>query len=107
MKELAAKSDFPIEFLPMAVVQNNAQGKEVAAGDQDAVLVFGACGYDGRRIASDLTSKTPGIVFVRHRTKPNYGMHVSIGTYLLRHSPGDTDVEPNYDSCDMVVDREG
>ena len=104
LKELAAKSDFPVEFLPMAVVENNAQAKEVAAGDQDAVLVFGACGYDGRRAASDLASKAPGIVFVRHRTKPNYGMHVSIGTYLLRHSPGDTDVEPYYDSCDMVVD---
>lgn len=103
MKDLAAKSDFPVEFLPIAVVTDKAQAKQVAEGDQDAVLVFGACGYDPSHIASDLASKAPGIVFVRHRTKPNYGQHVTIGTYLLRHQ-SDADVEPNFDSDDMVVD---
>jgi len=68
MTELAAKSDFPVEFLPMAAVHNLEEAQQVAGGDQDAVLIFGASGYDGGRLSSVIASKSPGIFFVRHRT---------------------------------------
>ena len=85
MKELTAKSDFPVEFLPMATVHNHAEAEQVAAGDQDAVLIFGASGYDGNRLSSVMASKSPGIFFVQHRTEPHYAMHTTIGRYILRH----------------------
>ena len=91
MKELATKSDFPVEFLPMATVHNLAEASQVAVGDQDVVLIFGASGYDGQRLSSVIASKSPGVFFVRHRTEPHYAAHTTIGRYILRH---DTDARP-------------
>jgi len=106
MDELAAKSDFPVEFLPMATVRNLAEAQQVAAADQDVVLIFGASGYDGRRLSSVIASKSPGIYFVRHRTEPHYAGHTTIGRYILRHDT-DASVDPNLDAEDVVVDEYG
>jgi len=106
MKELAARSDFPVEFLPIAAVHSLAEAQQVAGGDQDAVLIFGASGYDGGRLSSVIASKSPGIYFVRHRTEPHYAGHTTIGRYILRHDT-DASIDPNLDASDVVVDDYG
>lgn len=103
MKELATDSEFPLEFLPMAVVGNEAQADQVAAGDQDAVLIFGACSYDYGHLASRLAANAPAVLFVRHRTEPHYCQHVSISWILLRRMT-DSQADPNLNAHDVVVD---
>jgi len=103
MKELAAGSDFPLEFLPMAVVGNAEQADQVAAGDQDVVLIFGACSYDYGYLASRLAANAPAILFLRHRTEPHYCQHVSVSWILLRRMT-DSPADPNLDAHDVAVD---
>ena len=106
LKELAAGSDFPVEFLPLGLVGDASKAKEVAAGDQDATLIFGACGY-GHELPSLLAaSKAPAVLFLRHRTEPHYCQHVSTHAIFLRHWT-DSPVEPNMDVHDVAVDDYG
>lgn len=44
LKKLAADAEFPIEVLPLALITNDRQAKEVAAGDCDTILVYAASG---------------------------------------------------------------
>ncbi len=103
LAELAAASDFPVEFLPLTLVGDPAQAKEVAAGDQDVTLIFGACGYGHELPHLLANSKAPAVLFLRHRTEPNYCQHVSTHAIFLRHWT-DSAVETNMDVHDVAID---
>jgi hypothetical protein len=103
LAELAAGSDFPVEFLPLELVGEAAKAKEVAAGDQDATLMFGACGYGAELPHLLADSKAPAVLFLRHRTEPHYCQHVSTHAIFLRHWT-DAAVETNMDVHDVVID---
>ena len=45
LESLAAKADFPVEFLPLAKVTNEEQVAQVLRGDFDVVLIFAASNY--------------------------------------------------------------
>ncbi len=107
MQELARGSDFPIEFLPLGLVDSEEKAKEVAACSCDVLLMFGACfgaRWEDWRIPSLLTaSNTPSLMFVRHRTEPYYFWHEAVQLYLLRDLT-DAQTNPNMDAQDIVVD---
>jgi len=103
MKELAAKSDFPVEFLPLVLVNDRPTAKQAADCDCDAILMFGAYSPG---LASVLAAAKPAILFVRHRTEPYYFCHVGAHAIVLR-SFTDSFTEPNLDVHDIVVDDYG
>jgi hypothetical protein len=103
MQELAARSDFPVQFLPLELVGNSEQAKKVGATPCDAILIFGACSYDQQMCHFLAASKTPAILFLRHRTEPHYCQHVSAHAIFLRHWT-DSRQEPNMDAHDVAVD---
>ena len=105
MKGLAAKSDFPIEFLPLALVSNDPTAKEACATDCDAFLVFGASAM-GRHIPGLFAAARPTILFVRHRTEPHYFWYEGAHIILLRNWT-DGFAEPNLDVHDVAVDDYG
>lgn len=109
LKKLTADAEFPIEVLPLSRITSDRQAKEVAAGDCDAILVYAASG-GGRGFwawyAALAASKTPTVMFLRHKSGPYYLWHEIAHWRLLRRN-GDTMAEPNMDVDDIVVDDYG
>jgi len=105
LKQLSSQADFPIDVLPLALVNSAQQATEVAGSDCDALLVYAAGGHDHRWYASLAASK-PNVMFLRHKSGPYYLWHEIAHWRLLRHS-GDTFTEPSMDVDDIVVDDYG
>ena len=103
LRSLATRSDFPVEFLPMAVVSDEAQAKETASGEHDVLLIFGACSYDQALCHQLAAGKAPAVLFLRHRTEPHYCQHVTAHIVFLRQWT-DSVVETNMDVHDVAVD---
>ena len=103
LQKLKARAEFPIEVLPVALVDND-QKAEVAAGtDCDVLLVYPAGGWQVYKLAA---AKTPNIMFLRHKSDHHYLWYEIAHWRLLRRN-GDTFEEPNMDVDDIVVDDYG
>jgi len=103
LQDLAAKSDFPVEFLPVALVGNAEAAAKVAATECDTVLMFGACGYGAELPHILAGGEKPAVMFLRHRTEPNYCQHVSTHAIFLR-TWTDARTETKMDVHDVAVD---
>ncbi len=103
LKDLAVKSDFPVEFLPVALVGEAGAAAKVAATQCDTMLMFGACGYGAELPHILAGGEKPAVMFLRHRTEPNYCQHVSTHAIFLR-TWTDTRTEPRMDVHDVAVD---
>ena len=103
LQDLAAKSDFPVEFLPVALADNAEAAAKVAATQCDTMLIFGACGYGAELPHILAGAEKPAVMFLRHRTEPNYCQHVSTHAIFLR-TWTDARTEPNMDVHDVAVD---
>jgi hypothetical protein len=102
LKALSAEAEFPIQTAPLARVTSDAQAKEVAARDCDAILVYAASG--GTALYATLAaSQAPNAMFLRHKSGPYYLWHEIAHWRLLRRN-GDLVVETNIDVDDIVVD---
>lgn len=101
LKRLASRAEFPIEVLPVSAVDDNKQARKAAAADCDVLLVYPAGGYT---ILSIAASKTPKVLFVRHKSGPYYQWHEIAHFRLLRRS-GDEFVPQEVDLDDIVVDK--
>jgi len=106
LQDLASNSDFPIEFLPLAPVDNAEKGEAAAACDCDVILMFGGGGYWSDVPHAIASAGKPTIMFVRHRTKPHYCQYVTAHIVFMRHWT-DERVESNMDFDDIVVDDYG
>ncbi len=102
LKALSAKAEFPVEVLPLATINNDAEAKAAAAGDCDAFLVFAASGPQ-QWFEMLAASKKPNVLFVRHKSGPVYLWYEIAHWRLLRKSE-DVKAEPNLDFDDVVVD---
>lgn len=105
LKKLTSQAEFPVEVLPLAQITNDQQVKQVADADCDAILVYAASG-GGAWFATLAASKTPMVMFLRHKSGPYYLWHEIAHWRLLRRN-GDTLEEPNLDVDDIVVDDYG
>ncbi|MDO8055547.1 MAG: sugar isomerase, partial [Candidatus Hermodarchaeota archaeon] len=100
LKKLVSEAEFPIEVLPMALVNSDQKADEVAGSDCDILLVYPAGGWQVLRVVA---SKTPKIMFLRHKSDHHYLWYEIAHWRLLRRN-GDTFEEPNMDVDDIVVD---
>ena len=83
LKRLAEQSDFAVEFLPVAAVDTDAKAQEAAATDCDVLLVYPSGGSTIYKIAE---SKTPTVLFIRHKSGPYYLWHEIAHWRLLRNN---------------------
>ena len=102
LKELTSRSEFPLDWLPLATVTSDTEAQTVAGANSDAFVVFGASGAQQwlERLAA---SKKPNILFVRHKSGPVYLWYEIAHWRLLRKSE-DIKTDPNLDYDDVVVD---
>jgi len=70
LKKLASEAEFPIEVLPLALVDNDQKADEAAGTDCDVLLVYAAGGWQVYKLAA---SGTPNIMFLRHKSGYEHG----------------------------------
>ncbi|MFC1633273.1 twin-arginine translocation signal domain-containing protein [Planctomycetota bacterium] len=100
LKKLVSKAEFPIDVLPLALVDNDQKADAAAGTDCDVLLVYAAGGWQVYKLAA---SKTPNILFLRHKSGYHY-LWYEIAHWRLLRKNGDTFEEPNMDVDDIVVD---
>jgi len=103
LKKLAAKSDFPVEILPLSLVRNTAEAAPVRDCDCDVILVYAATG--GQNVLETLAaSKKPNVMFLRHKSGPVYLWYETAHPRFLRKTT-DEFKQPGMDVWDIVVDK--
>ena len=103
LKELASKAEFPIEVLPVTLVDSDQKADEAAATDCDVLMMYPAGGWQVYKLAA---ARMPKIMFLRHKSEHHYLWYEIAHWRLLRRN-GDTFEEPNMDVDDIVVDDYG
>jgi len=102
LEKLRAEADFPLEFLPLAVLKNEsglASDPEVKKAD--VLLVYAADG----NLNAIAALKKDTIFFVRHRSGPVYLHYEIISPRFLRQHTDHLKVE-GMDFSDVVVDSQ-
>jgi len=100
LKNLAFQAEFPIEVLPVSLVDNDQKADAVAVEDFDVLLLYAAGGNQVYKLAA--TNK-PTIMFVRHKSGHHYLWYEIAHWRFLRRN-GDIIKETNMDVDDIVVD---
>ncbi len=105
-RELAAvekSAGYPVEFLPLREVTTVDQGRQVAAGDYDTVILYPASG-SVKLLESVSRADRSTIVFVRHRSGPVYEWYEIVHPRYLRKTVDEWG-QPAVDVADVVVDE--
>ncbi len=103
LKKLKQQADFPLEFLPVALVKNDQQAASAAKSDFDVMLIYGAGG--GGNLLETLT--VPGkanLMFLRHSPGPAYLWYEIVSPRFLRKTV-DEYGQPGWTPQDVVVDE--
>ena len=106
LTQMAASAGFPLEILPVAVVQNPDQAQAVAKCDHDAAIVYPASGLDGwegKTLKAFTGSGKWTLMFLRHRSGPVYFWYGFTDLALLR-TVQDVGTHPVIGIEDIVVD---
>ncbi len=103
LKNLAAKSDFPIEILPIAPVKSGEQAAAVRDADCDVILLYAGIGGGGH-LETIASSKKPNVMFLRHKSGPIYLWYEIAHPHFLRKAT-DEYKQPRMDVWDVVVDK--
>ncbi len=102
LKQLVEKAEFPIEVLPLAQIRDEAAARQVAAADADAIVLYAASG--GTNLVDLVAaSKTPMVMFIRHKSGPFY-LWYEIAHWRFLRQNGDSLAVANADAQDIVVD---
>jgi hypothetical protein len=103
LAKLKQQADFPLEFLPVALVKTRQQAAAAAKGDFDVMLIYGAGG--GGDLLEALT--VPGkanLMFLRHDPGPAYLWYEIVSPRFLRKTV-DEYGQPGWTPQDVVVDE--
>ncbi|UCE46669.1 MAG: hypothetical protein JSW47_13730 [Phycisphaerales bacterium] len=103
LKRLASEAEFPMNVLPLSLVDSDQKADEVARTDCDVILIYAAGGWQVYKLAA---SKTPKVMFLRHKSGHHY-LWYEIAHWRLLRKNGDTFKDPNMDVDDIVVDDYG
>ena len=103
LKKLASEAEFPVNVLPLSLVDSDQKADEVAGADCDVLLIYAAGGWQVYKLAA---SKTPSVMFLRHKSGYHY-LWYEIAHWRLLRKNGDTFQDPNMDVDDIVVDDYG
>jgi len=102
---VAKSAGYPVDFLPLREITSVDQGKQVAAGEYDTLLMYAACG-SVQLLESVSRADRSTIVFVRHRSGPVYEWYEIVSPRYLRKMV-DEFGQPAVDVADVVVDDLG
>ena len=100
LKKLVSQAEFPIDFLPVSLVDNDQKADAVWGEDFDVLLLYAAGGNQVYKLAA---SNKPTIMFVRHKSGYHYLWYEIAHWRFLRRN-GDIIEETNMDVDDVVVD---
>jgi hypothetical protein len=103
--KLAARADFPVQFLPVAAVRSADQISSLADARGADVFVLYAAGGGAECFDAALKFNKPVIFFLRHRSGPLYLWYEIISPrYLRQHT--DNPALNGADCEDVVVDSQ-
>lgn len=105
LETIARAASYPVEFLPLREVRSPEEGKSVAEGDHDALLMYPASG-SVRLLESVVKPGTPAVIFVRHRSGPVYEWYEIVHPRFLRKTVDEWG-QPGAGPMDVVVDETG
>jgi len=105
LEELEKKADFPVEFLPLARVQNKEQAAALSRDKFDATIMFAASRNADVLEALAKPDKW-NLIFVRHRSGRIYYMYIGVHGHYFRKRR-DSISEIAMDIHDVVVDDMG
>lgn len=109
LQAMAAKSDFPLDVLPLVSVRNPEEAKQVAAADHDGVILYHATDtgnpYGGiSTLMALLDANKLNVEFTRHRSGPAYRGYIFTHPQLLRQRTDAFQKPGNMSVDDVVVD---
>ena len=87
LAELDKASGFPMEILPLVTVQNPDQGKKIAKGDHDVLIMYAASGWVNTLEALTNPDKWT-LMFLRHRTGRAYLWYEIVKPSMNSANPG-------------------
>ncbi|MBI4891325.1 MAG: sugar isomerase [Acidobacteria bacterium] len=102
---VAKQAGYPVEVLPLREVRTVEEGKAVAEGSYDALVMYPASG-SVRLLESVARADRPTLVFLRHRSGPLYEWYEIIHPRFLRKTVDEWG-QPGVDENDVVVDDLG
>ncbi len=103
LKKLSSSADFPVEILPVAKVNSDAQAAEVKKSDCDVFLIYAASGGQGW-LDTIASAEKPDIMFLRHKSGPVYLWYETAHPRFLRRTT-DKYQQPDMNVWDIVVDE--
>jgi hypothetical protein len=105
LQRLAEKAEFPIQMLPLARIRDEGTARQIAGAEADVIVLYAASG--GTNVVNAVaSSKTPMIMFIRHRSGPFY-LWYEIAHWRFLRQNGDTFAAGHTDLQDIVVDDYG
>jgi hypothetical protein len=103
LAEMARGADFPLELRPVQAVKAVEAAANLARGDHDVTMIFGAGGW--LNILEALSAKDKwNLMFLRHDPGPAYLWYEIVHPRFLRKTV-DEYGQPGWDVNDVVVDR--
>ena len=103
LAEMARGADFPLEVRPVQAVKAVETAANLAGGDHDVTMIFGAGGW--LDILEALSAKEKwNLMFLRHDPGPAYLWYEIVHPRFLRKTV-DEYAQPGWDVHDVVVDR--
>lgn len=103
LSDLRKRADFDLQMQPVTAVRSVEQGRTLAAGEADVLLVF-AAGGDGRILESLVSPAKWNLMFLRHDPGPVYLWYEIVHPRFLRKTV-DNYGQPGMDVKDVVVDK--
>ena len=106
LSDLSARSDFPLQILPVIKVQTIDEAKKIHSNDFDVILLYPATG-SGQLLLECCSGKGNNIIFVRHQSGYVYYWYEALSTAYLKSNIPERQI-PNNDKNlhveDVVVD---
>jgi len=103
LETIARAANYPVEFLPLRDIRSVDEGKAVASGTYDALLMYAASG--GVQLLESVSRPdTPAVIFVRHRSGPVYEWYEIVHPRFLRKTVDEWG-QPGVNAMDVVVDE--
>jgi hypothetical protein len=104
-RKLAEAAEFPIEMLPLAMVNSTDEAAAAADSDADVLLVYASAGPT-KWFEILAASAKPNVMFLRQNSGPFY-LYYEIADFRFLRKSEERPREANMDAEDIVVDDYG